>query len=909
MDGPQRRCRVGDPVRVLLLGTTALVCLTTPADAGPLIPVIAGAGAAIGGLGGFGTVAQVAVGLGGSLIPAFMSRQKPPRPDDVKRQSEGEEGPGTWAMGYALVTGMDAFCNSREEDTYLNTLQCFGPIDGIEEMFYKNRIITVRADGKVDTPPFIRPDDDSWLRIWFRDGDGLNAHYPQLSYNFPKEITDEYRQHGIATCLTRLRSPGQGDEKQIKLFQKVVGNGIEPPSALVRVSPMSHPYDPRTDEYAWTRNGVLLCRHLHSLLPGAANETYDDDTISTLADEADALEDKIILLDFNAQVDLTDDRKGEIIVDGTCEATYSFEERLLTTTGSSATNVLPRLNFDDVLDDAIGLPTTVKLQLSRDDKDKFVAFRLGSVTPTVTRDEVLTSHGASVRVIEVTGTPDGGQLGMLWNGTGGPLEAKIDSVQVTAITQGPFCTLGGGGTGSITMETFKKACESAGLHPFRNNAGEISFRWIWDVQTPEFAILDEEDDILGQQLQEGPEEVECPNLAKVRFFSREQRYTMTELTVQQFEEFSGTRVFIGPEWARHQGEIDENGEKAFELDLDYCDDATQAARILRWRYLMERADRVSTTTTLVGALAWGRQVFDLDLVDMAEDGGAETARVWKDSAVVIDDENCRCDIVAKVIPTELLEVPWDTATHGVAPPPTVRLDQYEADIDTPPAPYAACWVKYQPGGDMSGAYEMRIGFQGVSIEDAVVANANYRGYNEEDLPETWASMEETSSNLGADVDSLRFAWKTGDFRDEKLDFRVFVFNDDEDGSHASDLLEIASLAVNNTEPDPPAGTVTPNFDDGEGGTFTTAPTVDIQISVARDISAVRCVVEMASPPLGTSYAVLAEVDVRPDDVFEVADVNVSTTGTYNIRARTETTDGTASDWWETTHTTDDPETP
>ncbi|ORE90186.1 hypothetical protein ATO13_23161 [Stappia sp. 22II-S9-Z10] len=888
-------------MRALLLCTTALVCITTPADAGPLIPIVTGVGSAVSSLGGLGTVAKLGLGLVSTVVPMFMSRQRPQRPEDVTRESEGEEGPARWAMGRVLLSGMDAFCNSREEDTYLNSLLVLGPIDGIEETFYDKRIITVRDDGKVDTPPFIRPDDDSWMRLWFRDGDGYNAHYPQLSYNFPQEITDEFCQHGNATMLARLRSPGQGDEKQIKLFQKVVGNGIKTAEVLARVCPVRWVYDPRTDTSGWTRNGVLLCRHLYSLLPGSANDGFDDDTISELADEADALEDKIILLDFNAQSDLTDDRVGSIVVDGTCEATYEYEYRLLTTTGSSATNVLPRLNFDDVLDDAIGLPTTIKMTLSRDDADKFVAFRMGSVAPTVTRDEVLTHRGASVRVIEATGTPDGGQLGMLWNGTGGPLEAKIDRVQVTAITQGPFCTLDGGGQGAITMETFLDACESAGLHPFRNNAGAMSFRWIWDVQTPEVAFTEEDEDILYQKLQEGPEEVECPNLVKIKFFSAEQRYTPTELAIQQFDLFDSS--YIGPAWARHQDDIDDNGEKPFELELKYCGDATQAARIGRWRYLMERADSVMTTLGMAGMLARGRQVFDLDLVDMAEDGGPLSARVWKEGAAPADDETGATKLLAKVIPTELLEVPWDTATHGVAPPPTVRLDQYKADIDTPPAPYAACWIKYQSGGAMSGAYEMRIGFQGVSIEDAVVANANYRGYDESDLPQMWASMEETSSNLGADVDSLRYAWKAGDFRDEKLDFRVFVFNDDGDGSHASDLLEIASLAVNNTEPDPPAGTVTPNFDDGEGGTFTTAPTVDIQISVARDISAVRCVVEMASPPLGTSYAVLAEVDVRPDDVFEVADVNVSTAGTYNIRARTETTDGTASDWWETTYTT------
>ena len=881
-------------MRVALSVALALLASAAEVEAGPLIPIVTGVGAAIGGLGGvLGTVLPIALAVAGTVVPLFLSRQRPPRPDDLKNTREGEEGPGRWAVGRVLLGGRDGFCNSADVDTYLLTLQAFGPLDGIEDLTYKNRIIVIRDNGMVDSPPFNRPYEDSWMQLKFRDGDGYNGIYNELVNTFAGEYTDEHRQHGIATILTRLRSPGQGDQKQVKLFQRVIGNGIEAPQALARCSVFQHPYDPRTATRAWTRNGVLICRHLFSILPGAENETFDDATISDLADEADALESKIALVDFDGQIDIEDPSKGQILVNGTCVAVYQHEHRILTTSGSSTSTGRPKLDFYNVLTPAVGLATKLVIVLSGTGKAKASGIRFGSVTPTIVSDTTATTMaGVSVRTIVATGVPNGATFSLLVDGSAGPVGIQIDSLTITYTTTGPFCTLSGGGEGAVTVETFLKACESAGLHPFRNDSGALSFRWLWDVGSADFSFS--ERDIIGQEVQEGPEEVECPNLAKVRYFSPEQQYSMTELAVQVFDSIDGS--YTGPECYRHQAEIDVAGEKPFELELEFCDDATQAARILRWRYHMERASLVMTRTNMSGLIAWGRQVFDMPIIDMASSGGPQMVRVWKDESVIVDDENGQTEILCRIVPDLLLNTPWDLDRDGVTPPETIPLATYEAELDTPQAPNNACWVKYLAGGDMAGAYEMRVRYNGQNVAGAVLSSANYRTYDG-GQPNLWTSMSTTFVSPVPDGNSLRFGWEVGDFRDEKVDFRVFVFDEDENGSYPSDLLAVESLAVNNSEPEAPTGTVTPDT-----GPWTPPASVTIQVVVPREISVVRLLIEVSDPPSAINFIAIAEVDVHPEDIIEVTH-DVTTEGTYYIRASVLTTDSTQSDYWEQTYLT------
>jgi hypothetical protein len=61
---------------------------------------------------------------------------------------------------------------------------------------------------------------------------------------------------------------------------------VKPVKILARVG---RAYDPRTDETAWTRNGVLWCAHWISRLPGWSSAMLDWADIAARADEADTL--------------------------------------------------------------------------------------------------------------------------------------------------------------------------------------------------------------------------------------------------------------------------------------------------------------------------------------------------------------------------------------------------------------------------------------------------------------------------------------------------------------------------------------------------------------------------------------------------------------------------------------------
>lgn len=911
-------------IRLALLSAMALVALTAPADAGPLA----------GGLGVIGTALSGTLGkvlLTGASVAAqvFLGRQqKPPKPDPLTRTVEGEEGEGYIAVGRMLVGGKRVFGGSKSVWTYRVIAHAIGLLIAIEEFFYGGQPIIVEGyegadDSKyVSSPPYAtKTDYKSFLRIQTRFGLPNQAAFGRLIDAFPTQWAEDHRGRGIAVSLITLISPGQGDEAQQEKFSKVVGNGIKDFQILGR---WQEPYDPRLEANAWTVNGALVARWAREKLPGhAEDEEFDDDALALMADEAELEVPTIRPIDWDARVEIIDDEgentsDGGATVSGTCVAEYDYAYRVFSWTGESTSNVHPLYSFDGVLEP--GIPTKLKLTLSRD-TELFNSVRFGSVAPTVTRDEAGTYEGDDVRILEFEGTPDGEGLHLRFNGsaTGDEGQVKIDWLEIQLFDVRPRSVASGGAEGPIDTDWVQALYDSVGIEEVENDAGQIAYRWIWDFES-EFTL--EPDDILDTDIQWSPDGPELPNSVYLRYLEPRRQYGMTELPLDSTDHI--TRSQSGPAWANDEAMRAIYGKRENKFELPFCPDPIQACEAGRVLHGLDRAPFGTIVTRLPGLLAFGRRVFTAHLHPRVPGGAVRVVRCYAYDPPTYDSTSNSVTIPVKVIPDDLLDVPFDPEVHGCLPAPKMPVPPFAAELTKPDPPFSACWIKYQPGGDMSGAYEFRLRFSPNGVEPVegtdgggpAQAEATFRTYTAGE-PDLWRSMEETYSDRGAAVETMRFGWRQfdpadpedRDLRGEALDTRVRFFDTKDNPSDNSNIFEVAALAVDNTEPDPPTGTVIPNFDDGEGGTFTTAPTVDIQIAVERNISAVRCVVEMASPPLGTSYAVLAEVDVRPDDVFEVVDVNVSTPGTYNIRARTETTDGTASDWWETTHTTDDPETP
>ncbi|MCF6371041.1 phage tail protein [Rhizobium halophilum] len=311
-------------------------------------------------------------------------------------------------------------------------------------------------------------------------------------------------------------------------------------------------------------------------------------------------------------------------------------------------------------------------------------------------------------------------------------------------------------------QTMQQFLDSAGLEIRLDENGLIYFEFIDDVVMPEIAFTPE--DIYDYSWAAGPEAVERPNICRVKCYSPERLYEITEINLD------------GISWARIDDEVEKYGPKYLDIELPFCPSASQAQRIARRKFALERADRGTMVPNMVGLAAWGllyAQITEPDLLDV------ETVRM---EAPRVDDENGSVEIPFVVWPT-------NPAVDEAAAPDVVPELGYESDMETPDAPYAALQVTYP-----NGSQEMRIGFN-LPSQEYDVAEAAYRTYTG-GLPNSWTSTTEYPSQSSAYL-----AYQAGNFEGQTIDARVRVFKGDE-GSYFSDLLN-AVVAVDNSAPGAP----------------------------------------------------------------------------------------------------------
>ena len=877
--------------RLLIAGTLALI--VTPAEAGPLAAVGAGIVGAL--TGPLGTLLTSAAGIAISLL---RPKPKPPKPDSITKTVDGEEGEGYIAIGRMAVQGKRIFGGSKDVWTYRIIVHSFGKLVAIEEYKYGGYPVVVEgygdgddaADKIVTSPPFAtQASYRSFLRLQTRFGGPNQSAYRRLIDAFRGQWTPDHRGDNLVKTLISLISPGQGNPAQQKKFQKVVGSGIKPLEILGR---WQEPYDPRIPGSAWTINGPLVALWARQQLPGfSQQESIGWSDIGDLADVCDVEVDTILPIEFDARVEIQDDEgddtnEGEVLVDGDCVADYDYAYRVLTTEGTSVSNTRPNLRFFDVL--TVGKATKLKLTLSSADYAKFHSCRFGSVAPTVTKDEVDTYNGSSVRVLEMNGTPDGETFAMRFDGTGGPLEVKIDWLEFQVSDVRHFRTASGGEEGPIDTDWVERIYASIGVEEVRGDNDEITLRLREDSPDAEFEILP--DDLFDSDVQDGPEGFERPNICKIWYREPLRGYRMTELPLQRRDHIDGSH--IGPDWARNEAEIAMYGEREFELNLAWCDNAMQACEIGRREFLMARSSAGILLTGYIGRLAWGRRVCDVHFHPRTPGGSVRVRRCYIHDQPEINPSTQMIEIPVTIIPDELLNVPFDPEIHGCLPAPAMPEPPYEAELETPNPPTAACWVKYQTGGSMSGAYETRCKFNLNTVPGATVAEANMRLYVGSE-PDTWQGMD--SSVVGASgpgSSSLTRAWKLGDHRDEKIDFRVRAFNDDDDASDMSDLLEIVSLAVSSETPAIPL--VVLEIDEG-------TPSATVTVTSPSTLSVVKICIAYSSfnsQPSEPNF----EFDARPED--RVVHTFGFGAGTTYFFVWAETTDGTEGPAWSNSYLVD-----
>lgn len=236
-----------------------------------------------------------ALTIGGALSIAFtigsiglqlglQATQKKPRlnPTDAKSTFESSEAPEINAIGRVRLGGLKIFGNTSMSDRYRLVAHCKGELAAIEAYFLGGREVTVNSDGAVSSPPYARPGGDSYVFVLSKVGDGTEVTWGTLQVTFPTIWTVNHRVRGIAQSLIRYINPGLTSPK----FQKMYQGG---PPDLEIIARVQKPFDPRTNSYAWSENGIINALFLATQWPELTLDDFDLDFIADEADRADAI--------------------------------------------------------------------------------------------------------------------------------------------------------------------------------------------------------------------------------------------------------------------------------------------------------------------------------------------------------------------------------------------------------------------------------------------------------------------------------------------------------------------------------------------------------------------------------------------------------------------------------------------
>ncbi|MFP1634080.1 hypothetical protein ACLB6G_20310 [Zhengella sp. ZM62] len=422
--------------------------------------------------------------------------------------------------------------------------------------------------------------------------------------------------------------------------------------------------------------------------------------------------------------------------------------------------------------------------------------------------------------------------------------------------------ISGGWEGVLNTDKVLAMLEGGGLHVRTADDGRAYFEGIED--NPDAELTFPWEHVLEWEMQDGPEGVERPNICRVKYFSPESLYTV--------EEIPGV-----PElpWARVEDEITANGEKERVIELPFCCDASQAQRIARRIFHMDRAPVLVIKTSLAGIALDRLYCVNVEIDGLGENGGIGTLKCILDD-LVINNGDGTCEAVFRVIP-DILKTAFNPATDEAQAPPTVLPGTYDSEVATPDAPDAATVVQYPISGD----YETRVTFDGVA--GGTIAEAVYQTYTdgELDAPQSLAEAEIIDGDTGADARWL--AYETDlNLLGEKVRWRVRLFDVNEDGSNLSDEFIVASMATDNTAPSAP--TVTATYVSGNW---------DVDYTVPQEIQIVA--IKFQTRLGAGSWNDASTIDVRPG--ASATGISVTAEGgappfTTEIRAVCLTTDGT-----------------
>jgi hypothetical protein len=401
-------------------------------------------------------------------------------------------------------------------------------------------------------------------------------------------------------------------------------------------------------------------------------------------------------------------------------------------------------------------------------------------------------------------------------------------------------------------ETMQQLLDSVGAEIRLTDEGRIWFQLIDDAMAPEIAFSPA--DGYEMSWRSGPEAVERPNIARVKYYSPERNYELAEIALSQADDES---VYVNLPWAYVGEEVARYGPKYLDIELPFCPSAAQAQRIGRRKFALARGDTGAITTNMVGLAAWGLLYGAVQLPDLGD-------------VLNVRFEPPRCDDSEGSVEIPFTVWPalpaWNPAADEAAAPAIIPELGYQTDMVTPAAPTEALQISYP-----DGTRELRVGYN-LPDQDFDTIEANIRTYTDE-LPDAYRSMTELPA----------MAYIAGDYLGRTIDARVRVFEDDE-GSYFSGLLQ-AVVGFDN------AACAAPHVVDvaivpGSSGSENAPASIDITVSVTE----LRAAAIRLQRLTGTSVATVSQVDIRPGEQAHLTDKS-AVSGTWALQ--TLTSDGTA----------------
>lgn len=194
-------------------------------------------------------VAGIALSTGLSFLAQSLFRPSAPRPEDVQQSVRQPTHPRVRHYGRVKASGPWVFAEASQGNFYKIIALGQGPIDGIEEYWLDDTLVTFDANGEIQQGLWIGGSGRSYVRVLTRMGQPIESAYPSLS-SFGWSA--DHRGDGVASLFVTQRAVSE------KYFLQLFPNGINTSYRVVlRGAQVENPW---TGAVAWSDNAASVIR-------------------------------------------------------------------------------------------------------------------------------------------------------------------------------------------------------------------------------------------------------------------------------------------------------------------------------------------------------------------------------------------------------------------------------------------------------------------------------------------------------------------------------------------------------------------------------------------------------------------------------------------------------------------------